>query len=539
MAPKGLPVIDRTRNILEQFRNRPYKHQELRHSSETREAIPSDLARTSRYSRRLTILFASALIVPVSVMLQGCGAAPSKVAPSSQQTVPSASLEPSSANIQVWQNVQFSVASTEDAGCTWQSSQPSVLASLGDGQFQGNQTGTAQVSVTCGSASATATVSVAPQQPSGPITITSGGTYSGNWTSTSPNTPAVTIRTDEPVTIRDSVISGRGTLIDLSGVKTGASVTIEDVTGTALDPGVAGVQRGAFLSATNVSSLAVRNCSISGASFGIKVAGTSPSSLEISNNLASNLEDRASDGQGGLLDSRPELGHFIILNNVSAPEGAEISWNEAVQTIGQSSTEDVINIYNSQGSQGHPIWVHDNYMEGSSSPVTSGHYTGTAMITDGAATNGTQPTAFVLFQANEVVATAGTGVGIAAGHDISATANRIVSCGVSSAGNWYAWGANAVVIWNYYQSSQFYNNTITGSVGGMVGPGTNGVPKAFDIWGNPPDMLDPGTSVSGNDFTDPCLVGGTVNLQAENNERAFWAAKTAAADELVGDQHSN
>jgi hypothetical protein len=147
------------------------------------------------------------------------------------------------------------------------------------------------------------------------------------------------------------------------------------------------------------------------------------------------------------------------------------------------------------------------------------------MITDGTTAHGAQPTAFVLFQSNEVVATAGTGVGIAAGHDVSATANRIVSCGVTSAGSSYAWGANAIVIWNYYASSQFYNNTISGTVGGMVGPGTNSKPTAFDVWANPPDMLNPGNSVSGNDFTDPCLVGGTVNLQAEDAERTFWTAK--------------
>ena len=34
---------------------------------------------------------------------------------------------------------------------------------------------------------------------SGPIVITSGGTYSGNWQSTSPGTAAVTIKTTSPV----------------------------------------------------------------------------------------------------------------------------------------------------------------------------------------------------------------------------------------------------------------------------------------------------------------------------------------------------
>jgi hypothetical protein len=378
------------------------------------------------------------------------------------------------------------------------------------------------------------------QQPSGPIVITAGGTYSGNWNSTDPSTPAVTIKTDAPVTIQDSVINSKGGLIDISGVKTGANVTVENVTGTALDPGVSGLQRGSFVNATDVTSLVVKNCTITGASFGVKLAGASPTTLEISNNIAKDLEDRASDGNGGLLTTRPGLGHFILLNSVSAPAGAEIAWNQAVQTIGQTSTEDVINIFNSQGVVGHPIWVHDNYMEGASAPVASGsHYTGTAMVTDGPGTGGAQPTAYVLFDSNEVVATAGTGVGIAAGHDIQATKNRIVSCGVSSTGSWYAWGANAVVIWNYYKSAQFYNNTISGTVGGMVGPGTDNAPKAFDSWFNAADTGSPNTSISDNDFTDPCLAGGSVNLKAEDAERAYWAAKVAGAAELIGDQHLN
>jgi hypothetical protein len=272
----------------------------------------------------------------------------------------------------------------------------------------------------------------------------------------------------------------------------------------------------------------------------VKLEGSSPTSLEISNNIAKDLEDLASDGNGGLLTTRPRLGHFILLNSVSALGGAEIAWNQAVQTIGETSTEDVINIFNSQGTVGHPIWVHYNYMEGASAPTTSGsHYTGTAMVTDGTGTTGTAPTAYVLFDSNEVVATAGTGVGIAAGHDIQATKNRIVSCGVSSTGNWYAWGANAVVIWNYYKSTQFYNNTITGTEGGMVGPGTNDAPKAFDTWFNAADTTSPGSSISNNNFTDPCLAGESGNLKAEDAERAYWVAKVAAADELIGDQHLN
>jgi hypothetical protein len=349
----------------------------------------------------------------------------------------------------------------------------------------------------------------------------------------------VTIKTDAPVTIQDSVINGKGDLISISGVKTGANVTVENVTGIAVDPEVSGAQRGSFIIATNVTSLVVKQCTIKGTSFGVMLAGATPTALEISNNIAKDLEDRASDGNGGLLASRPRLGHFILLNSVSAPSGAEIAWNQAVQTIGQTSTEDVINIYNSQGTVGHPIWVHDNFLEGASSAAASGNYTGTSLITDGPGTNSAQPTAYVVFDSNEIVATAGTGIAIAAGHDVQATGNRVVSCGLSSSGSWYALGSPAVYIWNYYKSTVFYNNTITGTAGGMVGPGTNNAPQAYDFWINPTDKSAPGTSISNNDFTDPCLASGSVNLKAEEDERAFWKAKVAGAGQQIGDQHQN
>ena len=372
---------------------------------------------------------------------------------------------------------------------------------------------------------------------SGPIVITQGGTYSGTWRSDDPKVAAVTIRTNEPVVVRDSHISSRGDLMVVSGVKAGANVTVENVTGTALDPGVSGQERGSFLKASNVASLVVKNNTMTGVLFGVKIWSSQPTKLEILNNLATDLEDRASDGNGGFLASRPSLGHFVILNGITAASGAEIAWNKVVQTMGQSSTEDVINIYESQGTAAHPIEVHDNYMEGNSSPVVTKHYTGAGLIADGPGTNGASPTAYVVFRDNQVVATPGNGIAIAAGHDITATNNRIVSCGMTADGTWYAFGAQAVAVWNYYETNPFYNNSVTGTTGGMVGPNSAGQPTAFDLWFNASDMQAPGDSVAGNDFTDPCLTSTGVNLQAEDDERTFWTQKIAAAGEAIGDQH--
>ncbi len=223
-----------------------------------------------------------------------------------------------------------------------------------------------------------------------------------------------------------------------------------------------------------------------------------------------------------------------MLHNMVLPNGAEIAWNELRQTVGQSSTEDVINIYHSQGTSVSRITVHDNYMEGYSSSTTP-IYTGNGLITDGDSTN---VSAYVLFQANQMVHTAGGGVAIASGHDVTAIANRVVSCGTDSLGHWYSRaGTAAVALWNFYGAPQFYNNTITQTAGGLVSPDSNGLPVVSDLFINPADAQDSSNSVSGNLFTDPCLVNGQMQLSAENAERVLWTIKVGANNVLLGDQH--
>ena len=175
--------------------------------------------------------------------------------------------------------------------------------------------------------------------------------------------------------------------------------------------------------------------------------------------------------------------------------------------------------------------MHDNYLEGYSSSTT-GAYTGNGLITDG---DSSGVTAFVIFQANEMVHTAGGGVALASGHDNSANANRVVSCGEDAQGNRYARnGVSAIAVWNYYGASNFTNNTITTTAGGLVSPDSHGNPIATDF--STVAVTAP-KSISGNLFTDPCLIGGVLNLAAEANERAFWTLKLGTHNVMLGDQH--
>jgi hypothetical protein len=381
------------------------------------------------------------------------------------------------------------------------------------------------------------TSDVASSSPSvtySPVIITSGGTYEVNVVNDNPKVPAVSVETDQPVVITNSTVVSRGPLISIIGSGSGANVIITNTTGIGLDPQVAGQIRGVFVNAYNVASLFVQNTSMAGVSFGIKVLASTATKLRIYNNFAENLEDRESNGRGGLLTARPDLGHFIILNGVSAPNGADISWNKLVNTIGNGSTEDAINIYKSYGTEAHAIVAHDNYLEGFSSTTTPS-YSGSGLVSDG---DGNSPmTAYVYFSDNEIVHTAGSGVDIASGHNIVAEGNRVVSCGRNANGTWYAMPfANAVNIWNYRNSAQFYDNRIETTAGGLVRPNTNNSPMVADSWTYAPDMTD-NNVLEKQAFTDPCIVNGQINLQAETNERTFWSNKIATARMLIGDQH--
>ena len=97
------------------------------------------------------------------------------------------------------------------------------------------------------------------------MTITQGGTYSGNWKSTDPNTPAVTVATTAPVVIQNSYVTGPNDLI--SDPYYGNNLTVKNVIGIGVNPNVRGQSNGIFVNAQNPSSarcgkLLLRKCAV-------------------------------------------------------------------------------------------------------------------------------------------------------------------------------------------------------------------------------------------------------------------------------------
>jgi hypothetical protein len=483
------------------------------------------------------------LIVACSTFISsGCGSGFEENQKVPGRQIQGLQLYPATVNLVQGNGVRFEL--NTNAGqipasqCTWTAGTSAILASKGNGEFVGTGVGSSSVTATCNGMSASSSVLVSPISNPMAITITSGGTYSGTWSSIDPEVPAVTIRTNERVALQNSSLTSRGDLIIIYGRDSGANVTIDNVTGTALDPGVAGRAKGKFVGSEDMASLSVTHCTMHNVSFGVYVsASTHLELLTIKDNVADNIDDRKSDGKGGYLLNQRVLGHFIQLGGVSALNGGELSWNQLINFDGEASIEDLLSFYGSRGTANKNIKIHDNYLEGAIATGQTTPYTGTGIQTDGDFDDPSIATGFLQVFNNTVVHLAGSGISIGAGHDISMTGNRIVSCGKDTAGNWITQqGSTALSMLNYYHTNQYFNNSMTNNSGGLVTPDESGKPIPGDSW-------VPSTSesfhnvVSSNVFEQPCLANSDINLNAELAERARWVKAAAQAGERLGDQH--
>jgi hypothetical protein len=495
--------------------------------------------RASLYYKAMIFL----LVMIACIAAIGCGSG--RVESISNQSSPLLAvlqLTPSTAVIQQGSSVHFGFSAGDgtiaDSHCTWSSGNVELLVSEGSGTYTGENLGSTTVSATCYGQTASAVVSVtSPANPTA-IRITTGGTYTGNWSSADPSIAAVTVLTDQPVLIEDSTVSGKGDLISIYGSsQVGANVTVKDVTGVAQDPGEAGLRRGIFVGGEHVSTLNVTQCTMQGISFGIYLVSSAINALTISRNLAYNMEDRVSDGNGGLEQDNRINGHFILLNGVIAPNGAEISWNQVIDTVNKASVEDFLNFYNSHGAEGRVIYVHDNYLQGAFGAGETYAFTGGGIQMDGDSNDPAQATGFIGVNNNAIVQTAGYGISVGAGHDISVRSNRIVSCGKDADGNWLAGqSGSALGMWNYYNSNQYYNNLISDNSGGIIVQDPNGQPIDSDYY-IPSVSVALHDVVSDNLMDHPCWVNGTLSQAAEANERTSWDQRVKDSATVLGDQH--
>ena len=358
----------------------------------------------------------------------------------------------------------------------------------------------------------------------GPLVITEGGTYSGNWSSDDPETAAVTIQTSEPVVIQQSRLRSRGDLI-FSDAE-GADLTVRNTVAEGLNPGVEGQPAGRFLRMYSPASVTVTRNELnntSGMLFGYYAGdGSAGDTFKIIGNRATNIDGRLSDGGGGFSqdDDSAELVQFVQFSSVQDVPGIEVAWNDVVNEPGNSRVEDVISVYLSSGTPDSPISIHNNYINGAypTNPESDGYSGGGIMLGDGQGDE--DGVEHVEASDNTVLNTTNYGMAIAAGRNATMRDNRVLSTGVLPDGTPVAAQNVGLYVWNYHGQGAFGDNSAVDNVVRWERPNQG---ERQDMWF--PDIAEEvGNQVLGDRVTDALL----------ENEYQRWERKAVDAAKRVG-----
>jgi hypothetical protein len=361
---------------------------------------------------------------------------------------------------------------------------------------------------------------------SGPLVINQGGTYTGNWQSTSANTPAIQIKTSQPVTILNSNIQSRGNLIVSSVSHT--NITIKGTHGWALNPNVSGQSPGRFLDAENFDNIDVENNTMAGTA-GIEMGfyagnGTTSNTVKILKNNALNIDGRWSNGNGGY-QTGPDANDYVQFaqfNQCFNLSGVEIAWNQVVNQPGQSRPEDNISVFQSSGTTASPMLIHDNYIQGANpaDPVNDNSFTGGGiMLSDGFTGSSATATGNVSAYNNIIIGTSNYGMAISSGHNNTIYNNTIISSGLLPSGQKIASQNVGIYIWNQSGDPLWANNQEYGNTIGWMGPsgGRN------DSW-----------TPNGSGRTGDTALSGTITLSQEQSYYNVWAQKVSASGYTIG-----
>lgn len=381
-----------------------------------------------------------------------------------------------------------------------------------------------------------------------PLTITQGGTYSGNWESTDANTPAVVIQTTAPVVIENCNVRGPGNLITtrLSDAQNNSNtnVTVRNCHGISYAPQESGRAPGYFFIAVYFQNVDLENNTLENTR-GIWLVGQSQAgtqkSVKVLRNQAKNLNGATSDGAtcsskntGGFTANGGACGaSFVQLVGVQQVPGVEIAWNEVINEPGKSRVEDTINIYNSSGTPESPLLLHDNYIQGAypTQPGTDTKYYGGGINV----ADGDGATAYVHAYNNQVVSSANGGIYIASGHDNQVYQNRVVRDGYLPDGTAIVSHFSGIWVWaccnDQIQKNPpgFYNNVAHDNVTGYVWVDSNG--------GHRNDIYVPNCATDANGAslcTNNVSLPDPITQDTEKAEYTLWQQKVSQNGVTVG-----
>ena len=424
----------------------------------------------------------------------------------------------------IWRSDDLRVATISDAGLVSGSATGGVIIAA---EYAGQ------------TASALVSSSIGDFEWSGPLTITQGGTYSGNWRSSDPAVPAVTVATIEPVVIENSHLSGPNDLI--SDPYYANNVTVRNVIGIGVNPNVKGQGLGVFVDAQYPVRLDVENCYFENVSFGVYVRGYAGhrdgiETITILNNRGRNLLGVISDGYHGYLSGEDnwQWSHAIQLSNMPAVPGIRIAWNEIINYPYQSLVNEIINMYDAGGTADSPALFDNNYIQGAYAyNPASDSYNGGGFVTDGSGGDTVEnSSSFHRVYNNQIVGTVNMAIEFSTGHDNLAYNNKIIASGLLPNGTRIPSQNVGLSIFDVYgntQSGSMYNNVMRDNTVGWMCWAAR---CAWNGYRNDEYFPDNSGEYSANN----AIAADPITPHAENNEYAIWLGKLRDNAMVTGPQ---
>jgi hypothetical protein len=362
-------------------------------------------------------------------------------------------------------------------------------------------------------------------QFSDPIEITEGGVYSNlRLYSGDSLIPAINVLTTEAVEFVNCLTHAAGHHIK-SGVA-GTNITVTNSKGVGLTPTVSNTARGRYLSVSSPNSVTVQNCELNGTS-GIYVLGNlqSGKTVKIIRNKATEIDGR--DWTGAKPIGAGKSVQFVQLDQCVDMVACEIGWNQVVNTFGNSCVEDVINIYQSNGTSGDRILIHDNYIDGAYPLSISDHtFSGGGIIVDAAYI--ANVARYIDMTDNQVIRTTNYGIGIAGGNNCRILDNRIISLNKNAdeSASFWAGGNNGIQRYNHGSApvEVFFGHTVTGNTVGWINQNT----------GIRQDFYGGGDTISEEDNNPIPGEEAAITRALENGELTLWQAKLLSNSVTIG-----
>ncbi len=463
------------------------------------------------------------------------------------QTLSSLSISPGQPTVDIGSTTQLTATAKYSngsstnltSGVTWSSTDLRLVSISASGVASGKATATVSITATYQGKSATTAISssVGNITWSAPLTITKGGTYSGNWKSTSPTVPAVTVATTAAVIIENSRLMGPNDLI--SDPYHSNNLTVKNVIGIGTNPNVSGQAYGIFVNAQNPVLLDVENCYFENVRFGVWVRGyagnrNGTQTITILNNRGHNVTGVESNGKSGTLagETNWQWAHAYQLSNVNSVPGMTIAWNELINYPNQSMVNEVINIFESSGTSSSPLEIHDNYIQGAYAynPAVDS-YNGGAFATDGSSGDTVATaTAFNHVYNNQFIGTVNVGIQFSAGHDNDAYNNRVISSGLLPNGTKIPSQNVGLSLFDLYgnvaKGTMYNNNMHDNTVGWMCWASR----CAWDGYRN-----DEWFPINNSYYsTNTSIAANPITYSAENAEYTTWLSKVSSDSKTIG-----